>query len=121
FNLGLDVLKINDPRTNQANSVKSAPGCATWQVKPRPAGVTWAQGRTPTASGPLTVRWAQDTAGQFHFQVTAPPGTGGEVWVPLATTASTSSALTSGATFQRRSGRYDVYTVDAGTFSFSSA
>ncbi|MFC5823273.1 carbohydrate-binding protein [Nonomuraea insulae] len=97
------------------------PGYSTWQVKPHPANVTWAQGQTPTASGPLAVRWAQDTTGQFHLQVTSPAGTSGEVWVPLATRASVSSALTSGATFLRRSGPYDVYAVGSGTFSFSSA
>ena len=42
------------------------------------------------------------------------------MWVPLASATSTSSALTAGATFVRRSGLYDVYSVGAGTFSFSS-
>ncbi|AWS43727.1 alpha-L-rhamnosidase C-terminal domain-containing protein [Streptosporangium sp. 'caverna'] len=97
------------------------PGYSTWQVKPHPANVTWAQGQAPTARGSLSVRWAQDTARQFHLQITSPSGTSGEVWVPLATTAGTSSALTPGATFLRRSGLYDVYTVGSGTFSFSSA
>ncbi|WP_062431628.1 alpha-L-rhamnosidase C-terminal domain-containing protein [Herbidospora daliensis] len=97
------------------------PGYSTWEVKPRPANVTWAQGAAPTARGALTVRWAQDNTRQFHLQVTSPSGTSGEVWVPLATAAATSSALTPGATFLRRSGLYDVYTVGGGTFSFSSA
>ncbi|SDZ67723.1 alpha-L-rhamnosidase [Asanoa ishikariensis] len=98
------------------------PGYSTWQVKPRQGDVTWAQGQVPTPSGALTVRWAQDATGQFHLQVGSPSGTGGEVWVPLAnTTTSTSTAITSGATFLRRSGRYDVYRVGAGTFEFGSA
>ena len=96
------------------------PGYSTWQVKPHQANLTWAQGQVPTANGSLIVRWAQDSAGQFHLQVTSPAGTGGEVWVPLASAASTSSALTAGATFLRRSGLYDVYSVGAGTFSFGS-
>jgi hypothetical protein len=95
-------------------------GYSTWQVKPHQGNITWAQGQVPTASGSLTVRWAQDTAGQFHLQVTSPTGTSGEVWVPLASANSSSSALTAGATFVRRSGLYDIYTVGAGTFSFGS-
>ena len=55
------------------------PGYSTWQVKPHPANLTWAQGQVPTANGPLSVKWAQDTAGQFHLQVVSPPGTSGEV------------------------------------------
>ncbi|HEU5469856.1 MAG TPA: alpha-L-rhamnosidase C-terminal domain-containing protein [Actinophytocola sp.] len=97
------------------------PGYTTWQVKPQPATLAWAQGQVPTPRGPLAVRWAQDTAGQFHLQVVSPAGTGGEVWVPLASTAGTSTALTAGATFLRRTGNYDVYRVGAGTFEFSSA
>jgi len=91
-------------------------GYTTWQVKPHPGTLAWTQGQVPTAHGPLAVRWAQDT-GQFHLQVVAPAGTGGEVWVP---SAGASSALTPGATFLRRTGNYDVYRVGAGTFEFSS-
>lgn len=68
----------------------------------------------------MTVRWAQDAARQFHLQVVSPGGTGGEVWVPIATPTGTSTALTPGATLQRRSGLYDVYRVAAGTFEFTS-
>ncbi|WP_203906193.1 carbohydrate-binding protein [Rhizocola hellebori] len=96
------------------------PGYSTWQVKPHQANLAWAQGQVPTANGSLIVRWAQDTASQFHLQVTSPSGTSGEVWVPLASAGSVSSALTAGANFVRRSGLYDIYTVGAGTFSFSS-
>jgi hypothetical protein len=96
-------------------------GYTTWQVKPHPGTLAWAQGQVPTAHGSLSVRWAQDTTGQFHLQVVAPAGTGGEVWVPLASAAGTSSSLTPGTTFLRRAGTYDVYRVGAGTFEFSSA
>ena len=97
------------------------PGYLAWQVKPHPGTLSWAQGQVPTAAGSLAVRWAQDTTGQFHLQVVAPAGTGGEVWVPLASATGTSAALTSGATFLRRAGTYDVYRIGAGTFEFSSA
>jgi hypothetical protein len=67
------------------------PGYATWRVKPHAGNVTWAQGQVPTRTGPLVVKWARDSAGQFHLQVAAPSGTTGEVWVP---TAGTNAALT---------------------------
>jgi hypothetical protein len=55
------------------------------------------------------------------MQVVAPSGTGGEVWVPLASPTATSASLAPGATFVRRAGSYDIYRVGAGTFEFSSA
>ena len=65
--------------------------------------------------------WAQSaSSGQFNLQVTAPAGTSGEVWVPLASATSVSTALTPGTTFLQRSGNYDIYQVVSGTFQFSS-
>ena len=99
------------------------PGYSTWQVKPQPTNLAWAQGQVPTAIGALSVKWAQDTAdGQFHLQVVSPAGTSGEVWVPLASpTTSTSLALTPGATLLRRSGQLRRLQGRRGTFEFSSA
>ena len=94
---------------------------AVWQVKPHPGSVAWAQGQVPVGTGSLAVRWAQDSAPQFHLQVVSPAGTSGEVWVPLLSAGGTSTALAPGATLLRRSGNYDVYRVAAGTFEFSSA
>ena len=96
------------------------PGYTTWQVKPQTSGLAWAQGQVPTVGGSLTVKWARDTTGQVHLQVTAPIGTSGQVWVPLNSSSSTSTALTSGTTLIQRNGLYDVYTVGAGTFEFSA-
>jgi hypothetical protein len=97
------------------------PGYAIWQVKPQAGTLSWAQGQVPTASGALVVKWARDAAGQFRLQVTAPAGTGGQVWVPLASTSATSTPVTSGATLLQRSGLYDVYAVGAGVAEFTSA
>jgi hypothetical protein len=96
------------------------PGYETFQVKPQPVDIEWAQGQVPTAFGPMTVKWAQDTGtGMFHLEVTAPEGTGGEVWVPVGSAPEAASvALTPGATLLRRDGEYDVYSVGAGTFEF---
>jgi hypothetical protein len=98
------------------------PGYRTWTVKPQPTTLGWAQGQVPTPQGPLGVKWAQAVAdGTFRMQVVSPPGTSGEVWVPLASAASTTRALTPGPEWVRRSGGYDVYRVPAGTFEFGSS
>lgn len=98
------------------------PGYRTWMVKPQPTNLAWAQGQVPTAHGPLSVKWAQSIADRtFHMEVVAPTGSSGEVWVPLASAASASRALTPGATWLRRIGNYDVYRVQAGRAEFSSA
>ncbi|WP_344505356.1 alpha-L-rhamnosidase C-terminal domain-containing protein [Dactylosporangium maewongense] len=99
------------------------PGYAKWALKPQPTDLAWAQGQVPTPRGALSVKWAQDAGkGTFHMEVVAPQGTSGEVWVPLSSaTQSISGPLTPGATFLRRSGSYDVYSVGAGTFEFGSA
>lgn len=99
------------------------PGYATWQVKPQPGDLNWAQGQVPTASGSLTVKWVQDaTAGMFHLHVTSPTGTGGQVWVPLASASTILSLpMTPGTTFVGRVGNYDVYKVAAATSEFAAA
>jgi hypothetical protein len=99
------------------------PGYRTWQVKPQPTELEWAQGQVPTPYGALSVKWAQHIdSSQFHLQVVSPTGTVGQVWVPLASaTTSVSLPLTPGTAFVRRTGSYDVYLVHGGTYEFSSA
>ncbi|GIF01727.1 hypothetical protein [Paractinoplanes rishiriensis] len=75
----------------------------------------------PTSAGPLVVKWARDAAGQFRLQATAPAGTGGQIWISLASASATSTPVTSGATFVGRNGLYDVYSVGAGLAEFTSA
>ncbi|MCX4774576.1 discoidin domain-containing protein [Streptomyces sp. NBC_01260] len=59
----------------------TSPGYATWEVRPNPGGVRWAQGRLPTPHGPLGVEWNQD-GGTFALTVRVPPGTRGSVALP---------------------------------------
>ena len=53
----------------------------TWQVKPFPQGLQWAQGRVPTLAGLIASRWelGDDV---FRLTVEAPAGTSGTVAVP---------------------------------------
>jgi hypothetical protein len=95
-------------------------GYSTVQVKPRPSNLTWTQGEVPTGSGSIIVRWAADTAGQFHMQVVVPSGKSGQVWVPIASSNASTSVISGSATFVQRSGLYDVYQAGAGTVEFSS-
>lgn len=61
----------------------TAPGFGNWRVAPQPADLEWAQGRTPTPGGGLTVRWSRD-ANSDTFVLTVVPSEGvGEVVVPL--------------------------------------
>ncbi|OQR65597.1 alpha-L-rhamnosidase [Streptomyces maremycinicus] len=59
----------------------TAPGYASWEVRPHPGDVTWAQGQLPTPGGPLTVDWTS-TATSFTLTVDAPHGTRGVVSLP---------------------------------------
>ncbi|HVU60121.1 MAG TPA: alpha-L-rhamnosidase C-terminal domain-containing protein [Mycobacteriales bacterium] len=60
----------------------AAPGFASWQVSPQPAGLRWAQGTVPTPHGPISVRWRRPRTGEFVMTVHSPPGEHGTVSVP---------------------------------------
>ncbi|MGI5460840.1 alpha-L-rhamnosidase C-terminal domain-containing protein [Streptomyces sp. CA-249302] len=59
----------------------TTPGYATWEVRPHPGDVTWAQGQLPTPHGPLRVAW-ENSATVFRLGVDVPKGTRGAVVVP---------------------------------------
>ncbi len=71
-------------------------------------------------SQPVDIGWAQNTENSmFHLEITAPEGTGDEVWVPVGSaTEAAGVALTRGATLLRRDGEYDAYSVGEGTHEF---
>ncbi|WP_329113172.1 alpha-L-rhamnosidase-related protein [Streptomyces sp. NBC_01465] len=59
----------------------TSPGYATWEVRPNPASVAWAQGQLPTPHGPLGVEW---TNGKESLTVTVrvPRSTAGTAALP---------------------------------------
>jgi alpha-L-rhamnosidase len=59
-------------------------GYKTWLVEPQPGDLNWAEGSVPTPSGPIQVRWEQQTA-HFSLQVTVPAGTHATAGVPVRT------------------------------------
>jgi hypothetical protein len=58
-----------------------SPGYATWEVRPHPGDVAWAQGELPTPHGGLGVEWAR-TGGEFSLTVRVPARTRGSVALP---------------------------------------
>jgi alpha-L-rhamnosidase len=59
-------------------------GYATWTVMPHPGDLAWTQGSVPTPHGNLNVSWEQGSGGSsFRLTLDAPPGTNGNVWIPL--------------------------------------
>ncbi|MGY0021772.1 alpha-L-rhamnosidase-related protein [Streptomyces sp. YJ-C3] len=59
----------------------TAPGYATWLVRPNPGDVDWAQGELPTPHGPLGVEW-ENARSNFTVTVRVPRGTRGSLALP---------------------------------------
>jgi hypothetical protein len=59
----------------------TSPGYATWEVRPEPGDVAWAQGQLPTPHGALRVAW-ENTGRVFRLEVEVPRGTRGTVALP---------------------------------------
>ncbi|MDO0924038.1 alpha-L-rhamnosidase C-terminal domain-containing protein [Streptomyces sp. TG1A-8] len=61
----------------------TSPGYATWEVRPHPGDVTWAQGELPTPTGPLAVDWT-NSATSFTLTLQVPHGTRGTASLPVS-------------------------------------
>ncbi|WP_405915213.1 alpha-L-rhamnosidase C-terminal domain-containing protein [Streptomyces sp. NBC_00728] len=61
----------------------TSPGYATWEVRPNPGGIAWAQGQLPTPQGPLDVSW-DNGENTFVLTVHVPSGTRGTVAFPMS-------------------------------------
>lgn len=60
------------------------PGYRKWLVEPQLANLDWAEGKVPTPSGPLHVRW-QKKNGHLSIRIEAPQNTKGIVGFPRST------------------------------------
>jgi hypothetical protein len=60
----------------------SAPGYRTVAIRPLPSRLEWARGSVPTPLGAVDVAWER-RGGQLAVHVTVPPGSSGEVYLPL--------------------------------------
>jgi alpha-L-rhamnosidase len=61
------------------------PGWSRFQIYPRLGPLKWAEGRTPTPYGAVTVR--AESGPEFHLNVTIPAGTTSMVFIPAKTSA----------------------------------
>jgi hypothetical protein len=59
----------------------TSPGYATWEVRPQPGDVAWAQGQLPTPHGALRVAW-QNSGRTFHIVLDVPKETRGTLVLP---------------------------------------
>ncbi len=61
----------------------TSPGYATWEVRPHPGDVTWAQGELSTPTGSLVVDWT-NSATSFTLTLQVPHGTRGAASLPVS-------------------------------------
>lgn len=58
-------------------------GPTGWRVEPHPGDLSFAQGSLPMGRGSLDVAWQVPGCGQLGLRVASPPGTSGQVLLPL--------------------------------------
>ncbi|MDH6702891.1 alpha-L-rhamnosidase C-terminal domain-containing protein [Streptomyces sp. MAA16] len=106
----------------------TSPGYVTWEVRPHPGDVSWAQGQLPTPHGPLRVEWNR-TSTAFAVTVHVPAGTRGAVALPgdsgRLTVRGGGRVLWNGRRASARSvsvtgGRVTVSDLGPGTHSFTA-
>ncbi|MET9889026.1 alpha-L-rhamnosidase C-terminal domain-containing protein [Streptomyces sp. NPDC006465] len=109
-------------------ALPTSPGYATWEVRPHPGGIAWAQGQLPTPQGPLEVRW-ENFAQAFELTVRVPAGTRGSVVFPMDSRDVTvrrggrllwDGRRASDSGVRVTDGRLTVSGLRAGTHSFSA-
>jgi alpha-L-rhamnosidase len=65
-------------------------GFATFDVRPKTDGLTFAEGAVPTVKGLVITRWEKDANGRFSISVTVPPNTRAAIYIPKLSTGSVS-------------------------------
>jgi len=62
----------------------TAPGYATWSIRPQLGDLAWAKGQVATPHGPISVSWDRHSAAdRFELNVTIPRGSTGVIFVPV--------------------------------------
>jgi hypothetical protein len=57
-------------------------GFATFDVRPEPGGLTFAEGAVPTVKGLITTLWEKGADGRFSLSVIVPPNTRAAIYIP---------------------------------------
>lgn len=57
-------------------------GFATFDVRPKTGGLTFAEGAVPTVKGLISTRWEKSANGRFSLSVTVPPNTRAYIYIP---------------------------------------
>jgi alpha-L-rhamnosidase len=61
----------------------TATGPSEWSVAPHPADLEYAEGAVPLGSDLLEIAWQHPGCGQFNLALSAPPGSTGEILLPI--------------------------------------
>jgi alpha-L-rhamnosidase len=107
-----------------AGIAAAEPGYRHIRVRPRPGGgLTWARASLSTVYGLAAVSWRLD-GGEFALDLTVPPNTTAEVWLPAADPADVTEGDGKAADIEGIRPSYaaddgsTVYTVGSGTYHF---
>ncbi|HEX3814902.1 MAG TPA: family 78 glycoside hydrolase catalytic domain [Mycobacteriales bacterium] len=111
---------------NVGGIADAAPGYRESLIRPRPGGgLSWARTSYESVYGRIATSWQQDGS-EFSLEVTIPPNTTAEVWVPTSDPGSiresgADPAEAAGVTRDREVDGAVVYRVGSGQYMFRSA
>jgi alpha-L-rhamnosidase len=102
-----------------------APGFSKIIIKPQPAGdLTWAKGSYNSVRGDIVSDW-KISGNSFVLNVSVPPNTIAEIWVPAAknsqVTESSRSLESQKLTNQKTDNGYVIVNVGSGNYEFTSS
>jgi alpha-L-rhamnosidase len=93
-------------------------------IKPRPVGkIAWCRATYNSVRGEIRSEWSREN-GKFYLNVTLPPNTWDQVYVPArssetVTESGRPAAESPGVHFLRMTNGYAVYQVGSGTYHFA--
>lgn len=102
------------------------PGFGKILIHPEPGvGMTWAKGHYDSPHGRIATDWSAG-AGKFRLDVTIPPNTSAEVFIPAASARKVNEGgqpvlAAKGVSFLRQEGGNAVFAVGSGNYHFESA